>query len=395
MKKPDSKITVFHVLGGEIKAVGDMRLQVLGAPFYGPEPGGKDLVGDYFSPKTDFVLKVGETVPVLAFHGQHQDKPERLGTAKISRKDDKGLWFEVVLNKTSALARKLYAKAREGLLRASTGAMAVRRGAGKEILHWLLSELSLVDLTDNQIPANAWATAVPMKAYKALINEDTKMFLTPSAATPQKQKMTRWQWTSLMMKKLQGGEVKFEVDVQQERQKVYVVNVPNLPDLTPPNSTFSESFFAKPADQRAYVSKEFHNELKAQSREINELQKRLDSHPEDKVARRRLKVLNDKPDPVLVQYERIIAQIDAAMQPILEWRSFAEEMCNYRVKFRKKYCEPPERFQAHIAEVERLKRLQGLTPELEQATESPTRAEIDFPMVRPASEFTLMGPESD
>lgn len=148
-----------------VKAIGEMKLEVLGAP-YGGHLGGKDEHGEYFSPKTDFMLEIGDKRPVIYYHGKtprgaNTLRPEVIGTATVSRRDAQGLWFEVVLKEGSELARRVWEAAKDGLAKASSGAIGyLVRLAEKtgEILTWPLAELSLFDTGGGREPANQLAT---------------------------------------------------------------------------------------------------------------------------------------------------------------------------------------------------------------------------------------------
>lgn len=153
-----------------IKATGEMRLEVLGAPFGGPIDG-KDRQGEYFSERTDFMMNIGDKRPVIYFHGMtprgaNSIKPETIGTAELVKKDSKGLWFDVVLNEGSELARRVWEAARDGLAKASSGAIdyliRVAKKTG-EILTWPLGELSLLDENSFRKPVNDLAV-VNLKA---------------------------------------------------------------------------------------------------------------------------------------------------------------------------------------------------------------------------------------
>jgi len=164
-----------HPLYGEVKAItdgGEHKLLVLGAPFGSPED--LDWDGQFFSPKTDFMLELGETRPVLYMHGRGPEgkplqSPEVVGKAVAVKKDEKGLWFEVILDVTKALGKRLWEKALKGLVRASTGCVAhlFREGDKGEILKWNIGELSLLDLGQNRRPANDNAIAVALKSVYA------------------------------------------------------------------------------------------------------------------------------------------------------------------------------------------------------------------------------------
>jgi len=145
-------------------------LDVLGAPFGSPE--NKDRQGDYFSPKTDFMVKEGDERPVLYYHGDRpdggpDDRPQIIGRAKVTKKDEKGLWFEVILDKTKKLAERVWKAAIGGLARASTGSInyLVRRSPDREILTWPIGELTLIDQGQGRLPANDMATVALKSIY--------------------------------------------------------------------------------------------------------------------------------------------------------------------------------------------------------------------------------------
>lgn len=139
------------------------ELEVLGAPYYGLHDG-KDQVREYFSPETDFMIEVGDRRPVIYYHGLSPEgkelhKPELIGVATYTRKDDKGLWFSIQLNKGKKLARRMWKAAKEGIARASSGSInyLVRKGGDGEILSWPLSELTLLDEGGRRHVANELA----------------------------------------------------------------------------------------------------------------------------------------------------------------------------------------------------------------------------------------------
>lgn len=165
-------VTTAHFM--EVKAVGDFELEVLGAPF-GGHLNGKDEHGEFFSAKTDFMIEVGESRPVVYYHGLTNRntptlKPEQIGKAIVSRIDDSGVWFKVILNKASDKARKIWEAAQAGMARASSGTLRHLARVAKrtgEILSWPIGELSLWDWNgqpENR-PANQLAVVrLPMKA---------------------------------------------------------------------------------------------------------------------------------------------------------------------------------------------------------------------------------------
>lgn len=168
---PDTKMMRFGP-DSVIKAVKDgdeWALEVLGVPF-GSE-NHKDLDGEWFTPKTDIMLKVGESRPALYMHGKTpkgeiQARPEVIGVAIYTGVRPDGHWFRVVLDKAKTLARRIWDGARNGLIRASSGAIAhLFRGDGTgEIGVWPVGELSLIDVGHGRAPANWDAVAMPIKA---------------------------------------------------------------------------------------------------------------------------------------------------------------------------------------------------------------------------------------
>lgn len=145
----------------------DWKLEVLGAPY------GWDRDNEQFTEKTDFMLNVGDTRPAIYFHGLEQtgndwaEKPELIGKATVTRRDDKGLWFEVILDKANKFAKRIWEAAKQGIARASSGAInhLVRYEADeKTISVWPIGELSLIDESLFRHPANPRAVAMPVKA---------------------------------------------------------------------------------------------------------------------------------------------------------------------------------------------------------------------------------------
>lgn len=150
-------------------ADGNWRLEVLGAP-YGGEFDGKDADGEYFSHNTNFMMDVGAERPVLYYHGKGPDGQmeravEVIGKARVTKRNEQGLWFEVILDKTKKYAERIWRAAIGGMARASSGAInyLVRKAADGEILQWPIGELTLLDKSDIRRPANELAT-VQLKA---------------------------------------------------------------------------------------------------------------------------------------------------------------------------------------------------------------------------------------
>lgn len=153
-----------------IKA-GEWHLEVLGAP-YGGHLGGKDAQGQFFSPRTDFAMNIGDVRPVYYYHGDTPGGsmdviPSAIGKARAIRRDSKGLWFDVTLDKGKSLAKRVYDAAVQGLAKASSGAVnyLTRYGQDGEILSWPIGELTLLDVGEGRMPANEFA-AVTAKSLE-------------------------------------------------------------------------------------------------------------------------------------------------------------------------------------------------------------------------------------
>lgn len=138
--------------------------RVLGVPFGGPIDG-RDLDGEAFTPETDIWLKVGDKVNLTYYHGFDPDKigkkqanPALIGRATYVGADERGHWFEPVLDIEEPLAQRLM-KAEITELRASSGAInhLVRKDAGGLIRVWPVGELALFDINEWRRPANDFA----------------------------------------------------------------------------------------------------------------------------------------------------------------------------------------------------------------------------------------------
>ena len=138
--------------------------RVLGMP-YGGHIQGRDTDGDAFHPGTDVWLKVGDHVNLTYYHGfdaeepgKPQETPAMIGRAIYTGKDDRGHWFEPMLDESEPLAQRLLSAGVENL-RASSGAVShlVRKSAGGLIDVWPVGELALFDTNEWRKPANELA----------------------------------------------------------------------------------------------------------------------------------------------------------------------------------------------------------------------------------------------
>lgn len=138
-------------------------LDVLGVPYGGPF-GGRDAEGEYFTPESDLWLERIPRRPVVYYHGldEESSSPQVIGEELGWERRADGVWFRVLLDRGSALARRIWDAAQKGFARASSGAIGhlVRTAPDGRILVWPIGELSLLD-TREHLPANPYAVAVP------------------------------------------------------------------------------------------------------------------------------------------------------------------------------------------------------------------------------------------
>jgi hypothetical protein len=138
-------------------------LDVLGVPYGSPDD--RDAYGEYFTKETALWLDRIPKRPVVYYHGldEKQGDPEVIGKELGWEKRADGVWFRVLLDKTKDLARRVWRAAKDGLARASSGAIShlVRQTDDGEIVVWPIGELSLFDAGDGKQPANRHAVALP------------------------------------------------------------------------------------------------------------------------------------------------------------------------------------------------------------------------------------------
>lgn len=144
------------------------ELEVLGCPWYGPN-GGKDADGEYFDANTKFHEDKYPLPPVVYYHGFTPEgapagEPQYIGKAVSREVRDNGVWYRVVLDRANEYAKRVWEAAKNGLARASSGAVAhlVRRGSDGHLLQWPVAELSLFDAVEGRRPANGYAVALPV-----------------------------------------------------------------------------------------------------------------------------------------------------------------------------------------------------------------------------------------
>lgn len=152
----------------KLKTAGDWELDVLAAPYGGPDFG-KDKQGEFFTPDTDLALENFETPLVVYYHGFDENQmpmktPEIIGEVISQETKADGHWVRILLDKTNEFAKKVWEAAKEGLAKASSGTVAhlARSEWSGEITYWPLAEITLLDTNETMQPANAYAVALPV-----------------------------------------------------------------------------------------------------------------------------------------------------------------------------------------------------------------------------------------
>jgi hypothetical protein len=143
--------------------IGTAKWRVLAIPFGGPLKGGKDLDGEYFSPRTDIKPHWFKERPVIFHHGQD---PE-LGDSDVGIQGDlvqekDGWWAPIWLERQNQYFARLNQLIAAGKMYGSSGSMPhlikMDRSTG-EILVW-----PHVEQTLTFTPANAFARVTASKA---------------------------------------------------------------------------------------------------------------------------------------------------------------------------------------------------------------------------------------
>jgi phage head maturation protease len=151
--------------GGAVKSLGSGRIGGYLVQFTGPND--PDLVGEYFTPETDFWLD-GETTKRVIYHHGFDKK---LGIRQLGRAalkiDDVGVWVEAQLDLRDEYERKVEAMAKAGKLGWSSGSAThlyktERVGAAKRITSW-----PIVEATLTPTPAEFRAKVVALKSLKS------------------------------------------------------------------------------------------------------------------------------------------------------------------------------------------------------------------------------------
>jgi len=142
--------------------LGAAKWRVLAIPFGGPLKGGKDLDGEYFSPRTDVKANWFREHPVLFQHGKDSlIGDEDVGIEDDLTKGDDGWWANLWLDRQGRYFKKLTELISAGKAFGSSGSMPhlVRKAADGEILVW-----PHVEQTITLVPINIFSRITAAKA---------------------------------------------------------------------------------------------------------------------------------------------------------------------------------------------------------------------------------------
>lgn len=134
----------------------------------------RDVHGQYFSQRTNFLSHILPLPPVFHFHGAKSGSLTDPVAETLSREQrSDGVYYKVrlfldgVKDSVRQKANELWEAAKSGDLYASSGAVeaTIKIAETGEILQWLVGELSLINNNNNrERPANFHATVIPLKA---------------------------------------------------------------------------------------------------------------------------------------------------------------------------------------------------------------------------------------
>jgi hypothetical protein len=169
--------------------VGTAKWRVLAIPFGGPFKG-RDMDGEFFSPKTDIKPHWFAERPVLWHHGQDETKDEpddTIGVEEDLAKESDGWWADMWLDRSNRYWQQVSRMLAAGKVYGSSGALhhIVRKAPDGEILVWPHIEQTLTT-----IPANPFARIVPVKALDHFtsagitVDEESRGLFTEPDQTP-------------------------------------------------------------------------------------------------------------------------------------------------------------------------------------------------------------------
>ena len=132
--------------------IGTAKWRVLAIPFGGPLKGGKDLDGEYFSPRTDPKPDWFKEHPTLFHHGLDDViGDEDVGIEGELSKEKDGWWAPLWLDRSNRYFERLNALIAAGKMFGSSGSMGhlVKKAPDGEILVWPHVEQTLTPTPSN------------------------------------------------------------------------------------------------------------------------------------------------------------------------------------------------------------------------------------------------------
>jgi hypothetical protein len=156
----EPQVTIRTALKAE--QIGTAKWRVLAIPFGGPLKGGRDLDGEFFSPRTDPKPSWFKEHPVIFHHGQDETiGDEDVGIEGEIVKEKDGWWAPLWLDRSNRYFAQLDALIRAGKMFGSSGSMGhlVRKAHDGEILVW-----PHVEQTLTPTPANIFSRITASKA---------------------------------------------------------------------------------------------------------------------------------------------------------------------------------------------------------------------------------------
>lgn len=143
--------------------VSTSKWKVLAIPYGGPFAGGKDLDGEFFSPKTDIKPDWFDRRPLVWHHNLDKTIPNPvLGTADDLEQKQDGWWTTVWLDRSNHYWSQVNQLLSAGKVYGSSGSLPnfvkTDRRTG-EILVW-----PYIEQTFTPTPSNFYSVVVPMKA---------------------------------------------------------------------------------------------------------------------------------------------------------------------------------------------------------------------------------------
>jgi hypothetical protein len=134
--------------------LGTAKWKVLAIPFGGEFAGGKDLDGEFFSPRTDTKPHWFSEHPVIWHHGKDATlEDEDVGIEGEITKEKDGWWASVWLDRQSRFFAQIDAMIRAGKAYGSSGSMnhLVKVAKGGEILVWPHCEQTITPIPINRL----------------------------------------------------------------------------------------------------------------------------------------------------------------------------------------------------------------------------------------------------